>query len=73
MTLAVVDFSATGLADDADGLAGHELNRYTLDGVNQVGVQIEPVRVLKVTWTSSRKMIGSTPLTAVSLIYITSA
>lgn len=31
--------AATGLADDADGLSGHELNRYTLDGVNQVGVQ----------------------------------
>lgn len=27
-------FTATGLADDADRLTGHELNRYT-DGVNQ--------------------------------------
>ena len=30
---------ATGLADDADRLTGHELNRDTRDGVNQVGVQ----------------------------------
>ena len=65
--------TATGLADDADRLTGHEPNRYTLDGVNQVGVQNRAGTVLKVTWTSSRKMIGSTPLTAVSLIYITSA
>ena len=31
--------TATGLADDADRLTGHELNRHTLDSVNQIGVQ----------------------------------
>ena len=39
MTLGGGGLTATGLADDADRLTGHEPNRYTLDGVNQVGVQ----------------------------------
>ena len=31
--------AATGLADDADRLTGHELNGHALDGMNQIGVQ----------------------------------
>ena len=51
--------AAAGLADDADGLAGHELQGQAVDGVDLVGVQqASRYAVLKATWTSSRKMIG---------------
>ena len=39
MTLAVADLPAAGLADDADGLARHELQGQAVDGVDLVGVQ----------------------------------